>query len=123
MKRLKAVLATSVLAAAAALASAPSAHADVGTIPISEVDASGNLVCVQDETVANLLAPETLIVPMCAGATTVRVTNDTLEPIVVTVQSGSRAASSETTIGVGYEVNIIVITLTLTVKVDVPSGL
>jgi hypothetical protein len=69
------------------LAVAPPARADVGDVSVQQQNADGQTVSTQDYVVANL-APETIGDPVTQGATTVTITNDTLEPINVTAASG-----------------------------------
>jgi hypothetical protein len=81
--RIAALAAVPVLALVASFAAVPAASADVGDVLIHQDNAAGQVISTQDYVVANL-TPETILDAVTPGATSVTVTNDTLEPINVT---------------------------------------
>ncbi|MBW8803361.1 MAG: hypothetical protein JF587_05815 [Catenulisporales bacterium] len=90
---------TAVAAAGAALLicglTAGNAHADVGVVVVQHMAPDGSVLCTHDYLAANLLAPHTFTDRGCEGATSMRITNDTLEPITVTPDAQTATASSQ----------------------------
>jgi hypothetical protein len=99
MRRPLAVLSTAAATILMTTCGVGTAQANIGDILVQQQDSSGHTVCVQDYLVANL-TPETIDDSLCAGVTTVRITNDTFEPITITAvgppasSPSSRAALS-----------------------------
>jgi hypothetical protein len=113
--RIAALAAVPALTLAGALTLAPSASADVGDVLVQQMNASGQEVCTQDYVAANL-TEETISDQACVDAATAAITNDTLEPITVSITSDPQTIQP----GGSYEINIIL--LSATFNIELPGG-